>query len=446
MRNWVRENKILVILNGAVLIFLSIAWVVYSVYGHEFIKAMYEGRAIGFLNAIIEGQDRNPLEQYLRHTDRVMGIGFVIVVAVSLVVSASARFISRDYIRPLALAGIFVGLAMASKFSALYLIPIFAVVAVTHVYSRVYGGDRWPRRSKMGTVATLFCSLMVMSVIAVLILVVTYGVINVDALLNGLWLTFSRIHKGRGVYLMGEYLDRGSLLYFPLAFVIKTPTALLGLIAMVLIWYRKINPEPKQAFKRDLVLLVPAGVILGMAMGARINIGIRYILPIYPLLFVFVGQVTNMSWGPIRKYGVIGGLVGWFVISSLFISPHYLAYFNELVGGPDRGHQYLLDSNIDWGQDLKLLSMYVKEHNIDKIHLAYFGWDSCANRGIKCEQLGCSPRAGVLAVSVNNLVGLYPAMAKCLAWLREFKPIKKIGYSIFVYNLEENDMARLGKK
>jgi hypothetical protein len=153
-----------------------------------------------------------------------------------------------------------------------------------------------------------------------------------------------------------------------------------------------------------------------------------------------------MSWGPIRKYGVIGGLVGWFVISSLFISPHYLAYFNELVGGPDRGHQYLLDSNIDWGQDLKLLSMYVKEHNIDKIHLAYFGWDSCANRGIKCEQLGCSPRAGVLAVSVNNLVGLYPAMAKCLAWLREFKPIKKIGYSIFVYNLEENDMARLGKK
>jgi Dolichyl-phosphate-mannose-protein mannosyltransferase len=274
------------------------------------------------------------------------------------------------------------------------------------------------------------------------VLLLTYGVVHFDRFISGFWSVFLHNKHGHPAFLMGERSRGGWPQYFLIAFLIKTPVALLLLIALTCLWYHKIHPETTVALKRDLFLTLPVGVMLGAASASHLNIGIRYILPIYPFLFVFVGQIVLIGWNAITKYIVLTGLTAWFVVASLAIAPHYLAYFNEIVGGPDRGYQYLVDSNIDFGQDLKLLAAYLHTHHIQKVKLSYFGEDSCAYRGIECEELGCRPQAGILAVSVNHLVGLTPGQAKCLAWLRDFTPIEKIGHSIFVYDISEAALAQ----
>jgi hypothetical protein len=270
----------------------------------------------------------------------------------------------------------------------------------------------------------------------------TYGVVHFDRFIAGLWYVLVHNKQGHPAFLMGEHSMGGWLQYFPVAFLIKTPVPLLLLIALTFLLYRKVNPKFTEALPRDIFLLLPVAIVLGSAVMSRLNIGIRHILPIYPFLFVFVSQIVLINWRTTVKYGAITALAVWYIVTTVAIAPDYVAYFNELIGGPRRGHHYLLDSNIDVGQDLKSLAAYLHSHNIDKIKISYFGNDSCDYRGIRCEELSCSPQAGLLAVSVNNLVGLTPAQARCFTWLGGFTPIKEIGHSIFVYDIPESAIAK----
>jgi hypothetical protein len=96
-----------------------------------------------------------------------------------------------------------------------------------------------------------------------------------------------------------------------------------------------------------------------------LNIGHRHILPIYPVLIVMISSLV--PWAVRQRIFVKGGLAvmaGWLFVSSVGTFPHYLAYFNELVGGPENGYKYLVDSNLDWGQDLKGLKRYLERHGI----------------------------------------------------------------------------------
>ena len=117
-----------------------------------------------------------------------------------------------------------------------------------------------------------------------------------------------------------------------------------------------------------------------------------------------------------------------------------IEYFNELVGGPDNGYKYLIDSNLDWGQDLRLLKKWIDENKADQIKLAYWGKDNPTYRKINYELLECyKPETGLMAVSVNYLVGFSEKWSECMKWLRESdnKPIDKIAYTIFIYNITE---------
>jgi len=132
----------------------------------------------------------------------------------------------------------------------------------------------------------------------------------------------------------------------------------------------------------------------------------------------------------------------WYMMSSLLIAPHYLSYFNELAGGSHNGNKYLLDSNLDWGQDLKGLSLYIKEKKIENLKVFYWGNDSCAYRKIKCQRKTCNPEPGLFAVSVNHLMGLTKRSQQCLKWLLKHNPIDKIGYSIFIYNISPEQIYK----
>jgi hypothetical protein len=243
---------------------------------------------------------------------------------------------------------------------------------------------------------------------------------------------------GRELYLLGEIASGGWWYYFPVAFAAKVPLAISALFGLAL-----AAPAVRPA-RLGWWLAVPSAIYLAIAMfWLDITLGLRYLLPLFPLLYVFIAtQLVPLGAG-VRR-GVVVGLCGWLAVASLWIHPHYLAYFNEAVGGPARGHQVLLESNIDWGQDLGTLAEFLAGRGNPPVWLAYLGPEKPADHGIRSRPLtGCSPVSGLVAISLNVREGLYHAQGGfgqrpkdgCYDWLKEYDPIARPGYSIVVYDI-----------
>jgi len=265
----------------------------------------------------------------------------------------------------------------------------------------------------------------------------------------GLAVKYAHTQKGRPAFLMGDVSREGWWYYFLIAFLIKTPIPLLILLTMATV----LTTVQRTSFwEREAFLFIPALAWLGVNSFSGFNIGYRFLLPALPFLFVFAGQVVAIE--KIRQRTVTVGLVSilciWQLVGTLRIHPHYLAYFNELVGGPDNGYKYLVDSNLDWGQDLKGLGAYLKAQGIDQVELSYFGTADPAYYGIqytclpsfgilskdKCPiEPGFQARAGVFAVSATNLQGVYLGDPHTFDWLKEREPEAVIGHSILVYRV-----------
>jgi hypothetical protein len=140
-------------------------------------------------------------------------------------------------------------------------------------------------------------------------------------------------------------------------------------------------------------------------------------------------------------------LLAWYAVGTLRVHPHYLAYFNEIAGGPARGYHYLVDSSLDWGQDLKGLKVWLDAHGVARIKLSYFGSADPAYYGLDAEMLPStmSPRPArvtrdvspgdVLAVSATNLQGVYlePEDRRLMERIRQIAPLGHVGHSIFVF-------------
>lgn len=258
--------------------------------------------------------------------------------------------------------------------------------------------------------------------------------------------------SGRAAFLAGT-INRGQWDYFFVTFAVKNTLGFLALLLLLVpagigrLWRRR---PLAVAF-----LAAPVVFYFAVAVVTRLNIGHRHILPVYPFLLVLVG--AGVPWVLERRRWFqlgVGLLVLWHAAASVRIHPDYLAYFNELAGGPDLGHRYLLDSNLDWGQDLKGLKVYMDRHGIERVWLSYFGTADPAYYGIRYNYLpsyGPLPRdrgeepTPWVAISVTNLYGVYlPAV-----WIRgrptppdtfrvfwNRRPVAKIGYSIFLYRLD----------
>jgi hypothetical protein len=156
---------------------------------------------------------------------------------------------------------------------------------------------------------------------------------------------------------------------------------------------------------------------------------------------------------------LIGIPVAWTAISSLRVAPHQLAYFNESVGGPEQGYRYLSDSNLDWGQDLKGLTAYLDKEKLPIIYLSYFGTAPPAYYRIRYQDVvskgtlrppppgkvsADAPRK-ILAISAYNLQDVSNADDPLFRWLWVRQPVGKIGYSIFLYDLtdDQEGLAKL---
>lgn len=265
-----------------------------------------------------------------------------------------------------------------------------------------------------------------------------------EAWVYGLAYTFRSLD--RSSYLLGVISNHGFWLYFPIAFAVKTPLPTLMMIVVAL----GLMVLRRRLRMADLFLLVPVIIFFAVAVWSKLNIGLRHILPIYPFLFVWLGgsaATILKTENRIAKGGVLL-LSLWLVGASYGTYPNYLAFFNELAGGSINGHKILVDSNLDWGQDLKGLKRWMDDQGISRIHFAYFGTVDPFYYGIKAvpepgslffkrEDSDHSPAAPYLAVSATYLAGLYLPQSDTYASFRNKRPVASIGNSILIYRMDE---------
>ncbi len=176
-------------------------------------------------------------------------------------------------------------------------------------------------------------------------------------------------------FLAGEISTTGWWYYFPAAFLLKTPLALIllagaGLVVLAVRWRRL-------GAMNALHVLGPAAIYLAVAMASGIYLGVRHILPVYPfvlLVAAVVGwEIASRPRLPRVATALLGALLVYWGVKFARVYPANLTYFNVLAGGPANGARYLVDSNLDWGQHVKLLKRWVDRAGVKRINLAYFG-------------------------------------------------------------------------
>ncbi|HEY1339187.1 MAG TPA: glycosyltransferase family 39 protein, partial [Bryobacteraceae bacterium] len=239
---------------------------------------------------------------------------------------------------------------------------------------------------------------------------------------------------GHASYLLGLRSDTGWWYYFPVVFAVKSTIA--ALIATVIALALGIRA-------RMFGLLFPPVLYFVVSMTSGINIGVRHILPVYP--FLYVAAAAALARLPLRRAAAFAMLgLGVLQIGEFAsISPDYLAFFNALSGGPGNGPHYLVDSNIDWGQDVKKLVHWLDTHGTRKAYVCYFGNAQLRYYGVDenglppaLDRQGWEQVNGYVVANVTPLNGVYVPLAD-LASLRLREPIAKVGWSMYVYDFRK---------
>jgi hypothetical protein len=372
---------------------------------------------------------------------------------------AWTHFLRRWSTRWLGVGGLLFGLAQAAKFSALLLGPTLLFMtlwAAWHKRRQLKESEgplariaNWP----LGWLWAALAALIGMGLIGLVGLWATYlFVLRPYPLANYVseFLHFmSLASEGHRAYLLGSFSQSGWWYYHPLILLAKMPLPALAilLVALSLAVGRHIHPA-------EAGLLFPALIYLGASMLGSLNVGIRYLLPMLPLLYLFAARTAS---GPPRsgwlRAGVLATLIGFQAALHVLISPDYLAFYNLAVGGPRNGYRIAVDSNLDWGQDLPGLAAYLAGRGDQlPVYLSYFGWADPAYYGIDAIPLPgwpppepdpvrapfhpLNPEPGWYAISASNLVGVQLHEPDSFAYFRAREPVARIGHSIFVYEIQ----------
>jgi hypothetical protein len=277
-------------------------------------------------------------------------------------------------------------------------------------------------------------------------------------------LQFSR---ARGAFLNGDYGTTGWLEFFPFAFAVKStlPFLLLlagGAIAAAVTANRIRARDGAAALGRTLLPFLPLAALFVIywmtSLASNLNIGHRHILPTYPVLFIaagWLGRSLDLR-RPLALAGIAIGLL-WHAGESWRARPHYLAYFNQLVGGSANGWRHLVDSSLDWGQDLPGLKRWLDANaRGEPVFLSYFGTGDPAYEGIRATMLPTLPAVGparrwhaltpgVYAIGATMLQHVYSSIrgAWTLELEREFQSLRATEPTLLAYQDDPRRRAEL---
>jgi Dolichyl-phosphate-mannose-protein mannosyltransferase len=337
------------------------------------------------------------------------------------------------------LAGLALGLAVNSKFYCLVLLPVFAVLEALHYREKKEGGMIL-RRWAWGLGAFL----------ALTLAVYLPGTLCLPGHRQPFYYPVEKFQEDLAfaknpfpVFFLGDCGLQNHWYYLPVAFLLKEPLPFILLLGMtpILAWSGKVTLKP--------VVWIPAVLFFAALLPSQ-NLGVRYLLPIFPLLFMTAGKSLAWLWnrsgstpqGRIFKGAAVLLLV-WQAGSVLASYPHLLGYFNELVP-PDKKIHYLGDSNLDWGQDQKRLAETGRLRGWKDVHLAYFGGIDPADYGLPWSPWTQDdlkgPQPGTVYAVNASFLQLGPAaypftLPIATGWITRVPPTGKVGDSWYYFEI-----------
>ena len=363
------------------------------------------------------------------------------------------RWIAKPQAARGAVFGLVIGLVIASKFSCLLLIPILLFIALM----------RRRRLPRIGSIA-LACA------VAFVVVWATYGFqinqmrqqalfdeadpawvrlpafvrempIPMPSFWLGQYFLATRASQGHATYLNGKVSYDGWWMYFPEALTVKET---IGFSLALLVGVAILIRSPRSL--RVWLLLVPTVIYLAISMVSRYQLGIRHLLPVLPLMYLFIA----MQFLLVRREAALIFVILLAMIETAAIHPDYLAFFNVASGGSIQGDRYLIDSNLDWGQDMARLANWLRSYDVQgrpySIRCAYATEPLLKELGLDPAALNGKPR-GLFAISKNVLHRLELAdhgkgsvtLGEDYSWVSRYPLVKRIGYSIDVYDLDAKD-------
>ncbi len=363
---------------------------------------------------------------------------------------------------PMALVGGALGVALAVKFTALLVVPAFLVLLVV----KRPGFGRWAQQAGVLLLGSL------------LVVHAAYGFRGSFSSLGGFKFHSSFCKAVQGAlpgglpvplprsyvqgfdavkldtesgefdtYLHGQWSRDGWWYYNLVALGLKTPIPILALsLAGLFLWRRGV----KDAHETWVVLLPALLLFVFLSLLNKVDTGVRYVLPLYPFLHLAVA--ATLAWQPARAKALLRWREAMSMIPVLLgleialrAHPDHLAYFNLFAGGTKNGHAWLVDSNLDWGQDLYRVPREVERLQPEgPIGLLYFGHVDPELYGLNYYPVPSRPVEGVLAVSASFVMGqqyLSPRPGGKIVWVRDghldwlrgFQPVARAG-EMWIYD------------
>jgi len=354
------------------------------------------------------------------------------------------------------LAGIFAGLAMATKYNGALVWAVIGLALL--IQPTVSGGATW-RQRWLGLAAALLAATGVLWVvfrfsIGPVTFLPVWLPLPAPHYWQWFWNTVFRILDLQGArvdFFLGEASNRYWWNYFFVAAGVKLPLVelLLALTGVALL-------ARDRALRRLSVLWLLPALLLLLGMTEVLNIGFRHMLAGIPFVLLLGGYVAEaVPWlyaRPWRTAAAGAALLMLLVADTARISPHYESYFNQLAGPWQSWSNILVDSNLDWGQDLIALRQVMDEQGIDSVNLAYFGKAAPEAYGVRYRPLPSylrfmegreisaynpyTPEPGWYAISATALrTGtMTPETVDLYKPFRERMPDARAGYSIYLYN------------
>jgi len=374
--------------------------------------------------------------------------------ASALVMLAAVRHLERPgTVRAASLGGA-LGLAAACKVTTLGLAPV-ALGLAAWAASRPRRG-RWGRMAVHGGVLVGGLVLALWAVYGFSLGIVDtgrpcgrslaeagyrLGPLPFAPWLEGALLQWRHGSQGHLSYLFGRTGSDGWWWFYLAALALKTTLGaqllylLLGLGVVGLAWRRELALDVA-------ILGYPALLLAAMSLGRAQN-GIRYLLPAFPLTFLWAARASELA---TRRFGSRARLailiaLGLGTFESLAVHPHHLMFFNLWAGGPIGGPRYLIDSD-DWGQDQRRLAAWQAENRPWRLYYTYYNGRP-AHWGIHFEPPPCEPAPGFYALQAVEVHRPKRIAAGCLDWLTVEPPDARLGYSIYLYQVSRPRLERL---
>lgn len=394
------------------------------------------------------------------------------------------KYLKNKTSKYLILAGVAFGIAQLLKFSAFLLYGILPMIAIVRAYFDVNGDWKKYWQALWGYVKSFVLIALISLALVWLVYIpmvwsMTPGVekmviennLTMDPkfdLLRGLLvsmggnpitralghyllgvaLVFGRVAGGNYTFILGHFSDKAISWFFPVAWLLKTPVIiiLLTVFSFISIFIHKL--KKKSDFWLVWLFLIPIAVYWLVTLRGSLNIGTRHLMPTLPFLYLFIGLTMKKI---IESKKLAANIAIVLIIFGLVVPvsaayPRYISYFNEFTFGLKR-YNMLVDSSLDWGQDLKRLAKYVEKNDIKDIKVDYFGGGLVKYYIPEATEWrsGYGPTSGWLAISATFYqMSKYQSRQEgkwSYDWLDNYEPVAVIGDSILVFYISPDELV-----